>query len=271
MNRIVVILAGAGSAVLLAQPPHGEMMRHPGGPPPAGGPGMVGFARDMKVVKGQPYSAELANESVQVLGDGTKISSKTAGSVYRDTDGRTRREENSAEGRKGITIFDPVSSYSWTLNSSAKTASKQSIHLPAEHSASDARGRSPGPGPARADHGVNHAVPDRPNRTSEDLGNQAIEGVQVTGRRTTTTIAAGTRGNDRDIKVVDEVWFSPDLQVVVQSRHSDPWTGEVTYKLTNIRRADQPHSLFEAPADYQVKDSGSLRRQGPPPPPARQD
>ncbi len=73
-------------------------------------------------------------------------------------------------------------------------------------------------------------------------------------------------GNDRDIKVLDEVWFSPDLQVVVQSHHSDPWAGDVTYKLTNIRRADQSHTLFEVPADYQIKEGReNLMRGGPPP------
>ena len=270
-KRVFMALACLGSASMFAQPPHGEMMRHPGpGGPPPGDPGMIHFARDTKVVKGQPYSADLVNESIQVLGDGTKISTKTAGTVYRDTDGRTRREETGAQGRKSITIFDPVASVSLTLNSSDKTASKQSIHLPP----ADMQRRSPGP--ATAGPGPDHAKrggrggPDRQNRVSEDLGNQAIEGVQAQGRRTTTTIPAGTMGNDRDIKVIDEVWMSPDLQVVVQSRHSDPWTGEVTYKLSNIRRADQSHTLFEAPADYQVKESGGFRRQGAPPP-ARQD
>ena len=269
MNRnwILITLTCAGTAALVAQPPHGEMMaRHPG--PPGAGPVNIGYARDMKVVKGQPYAAELVNESVQTLGDGTRISTKTSGSVYRDTDGRTRREETGTQSQKSITIFDPVASVSWTLSASGKTASKHSIRTPPERTYTETR--TTGPGPERA---VNHNGPpraDRHNRVSEDLGNQAMEGVQVQGRRTTTTIAAGTMGNDRDIKVIDETWFSSDLQVVVQSRHSDPWTGEVTYKLSNIRRGDQPHTLFEAPADYQVKEDGGFRRQGPPPP-ARQD
>ena len=265
-NRIVIGLTCLGSAAMLAQPPHGEMMRHPGpGGPPPGDPGMIHFARDTKVVKGQPYSADLVTEAIQVLGDGTRISTKTAGSVYRDTDGRTRREETGAQGRKSVTIFDPVASVSLTLNASTKTASKQSIHAPS----ADMQRRGPGPGFDRANR-VGGERADRQNRVTEDLGNQAIEGVQAQGRRTTTTIPAGTMGNDRDIKVVDEVWMSPDLQVVVQSRHSDPWTGEVTYKLSNIRRADQSHTLFEAPADYQVKEGGGFRRQGLPPP-TRQD
>lgn len=258
-NKLGLFAICLGSTALWAQPPH-----HPGpGGPPPGDAGMSHFARDMKVVKGQPYSAELLNESVQVLGDGTKISSKTSGSVYRDVDGRTRRDESAAQGQKSTTIFDPIASVSLTLNQTSKTVSKQTLRTPPNH-----------PGPA---HAVGTERANRPNgrenrhnRTTEDLGNQAIEGVQAQGHRTTTTIPAGTMGNDRDIKVIDEVWFSPDLQVVVQSHHVDPWTGDVSYKLSNIRRGDQPHTLFEAPADYQVKEQRGFRREGPPPP-ARQD
>ena len=262
MKKITILLSFRAIS-LLAQPPHEDMMRHPG----PGGPGgpEPGFARDMKVIRGQPYAADLVHESVQLLGDGTRISHKVSGSVNRDTDGRTRREEAGVEGKKSITIFDPVAAVSLSLDSSSKTVAKHAVHVPADRSASatdvhrqGGPGRGgPGQGKDRATRSGGH------NRIVEELGNQAMEGVPAQGRRTTTTIPAGTMGNDRDIKIIDEVWFSPDLQVVVQSRHSDPRTGEVTYKLSNIRRSDQPHTLFEAPADYQVKEG---RRQGPPVP-----
>lgn len=259
MNRNMMQVGSLclGAMSLMAQPPHGsEMMRHPG---PGGSPS---FARDMKVVKGQPYAADLVNESTQILGDGTKITSKISGSVYRDTDGRTRREEASADGIKSITLFDPVAAVSVSLNASNKTAFKAAVHVPGDHSSDDHRKPAGGSTPDRA----NRAGRTNPNRLSEDLGNQAIEGIAAQGRRTTTIIPAGTMGNDRDIKIVDEIWLSPDLQVVMQSRHSDPRTGEMTYKLANIRRADQSHTLFEVPADYQVKEVGDgFRRQGPQP------
>jgi hypothetical protein len=34
------------------------------------------------------------------------------------------------------------------------------------------------------------------------------------------------------------------------SRHSDPRSGEIVYRLTNINRAEPDHSLFEVPANY---------------------
>jgi hypothetical protein len=76
------------------------------------------------------------------------------------------------------------------------------------------------------------------------------------GLRSTTTIAAGDIGNLQPIKVVSEQWYSPDLQVLVMTKHTDPRSGETIYKLQNIVRAEPDRSLFTVPADYTLKESG---------------
>ena len=81
-----------------------------------------------------------------------------------------------------------------------------------------------------------------------------IEGVEAEGTRTTTTIPAGQIGNDLPINIVSEQWYSPELQLLVMTKHSDPRTGETTYRLTNISRAELDHSLFEVPADYTLRN-----------------
>src|SRR6476619_2652726 len=63
---------------------------------------MVGAVRGM-TVKGAPYSAEEVNETNQVLADGTRIHRETRAMVYRDSEGRTRRETPET-----IIINDPV-------------------------------------------------------------------------------------------------------------------------------------------------------------------
>jgi hypothetical protein len=90
----------------------------------------------------------------------------------------------------------------------------------------------------------------------ENLGTQNIEGVMAEGTRTTTTIPAGQIGNERDINIVSESWYSAELQMVVMTKRSDPRTGESTYKLTHISRAEPPRSMFEVPGDYNVTESG---------------
>ena len=94
------------------------------------------------------------------------------------------------------------------------------------------------------------------------LGKQIIEGVEATGTRTTITIPVGEIGNERPIEIVSERWYSPELQLVVMTRHSDPRMGETTYKLTNINRAEPAKTLFEVPADYTIKSGmqAPLRR-----------
>ncbi|MEN3330703.1 MAG: hypothetical protein V7641_68 [Blastocatellia bacterium] len=89
----------------------------------------------------------------------------------------------------------------------------------------------------------------------EQLGKQTIEGVEAEGQRATVTIAAGEIGNEQPIQIVSEQWYSPELQVIVMTRHSDPRMGETVYKLTNINRAEPAHSLFEVPSDYTVKET----------------
>jgi hypothetical protein len=46
-----------------------------------------------KIIKGAPYSAEAVTESVQTLADGNRIVNKMTSQVFRDSEGRTRREQ----------------------------------------------------------------------------------------------------------------------------------------------------------------------------------
>jgi hypothetical protein len=89
----------------------------------------------------------------------------------------------------------------------------------------------------------------------QQLGTKVVEGVQADGTRSTLTIPAGQIGNDNPIQIVDEVWRSPDLQVIVHSEHSDPRMGTTVYSLQNISRSDPSPALFQVPADYTITDS----------------
>jgi hypothetical protein len=86
----------------------------------------------------------------------------------------------------------------------------------------------------------------------ESLGTQMMEGVNARGDRRTSTIETGAIGNDRPIQIVSERWYSPDLQVDVMTRHSDPRMGEEITRLANINRSEPDPSLFQVPASYQL-------------------
>ena len=88
---------------------------------------------------------------------------------------------------------------------------------------------------------------------TESLGDKTMDGVSVTGTKTTNTIPAGTIGNDKNLVVTRETWYSPDLKLVIQSTQTDPRFGETTYSLTNIQRNEPDASLFQVPAGYTVE------------------
>jgi hypothetical protein len=67
-----------------------------------------------------------------------------------------------------------------------------------------------------------------------------VEGVAATGNRTTWTIPASAIGNLQPIKIVSEQWFSPDLQLLVLTKHSDPRTGE---RSTGFRTSSAPSRI----------------------------
>ena len=96
----------------------------------------------------------------------------------------------------------------------------------------------------------------------ESLGTKQMDGLVVTGTKRTEVIPTGRIGNDRPIEITDERWESTDLKVLVLSRHHDPRTGDVEYRLTNVTRAEPPKELFQPPSDYAIVDAP------PPPPPA---
>lgn len=100
---------------------------------------------------------------------------------------------------------------------------------------------------------ISHSAFAGPPPTKEDLGIQNFEGVPAKGTRTKTIIPAGAIGNEQPITVVSEEWYSTDLQVLVMTKHSDPRSGETTYRLTNLIRSEPDASLFELPAKHTIK------------------
>jgi hypothetical protein len=77
-----------------------------------------------------------------------------------------------------------------------------------------------------------------------------LEGVRANGERTTWTIEAGTIGNEKPIVITREVWTSPDLMLTMLTRDADPRTGETTYRVKNLRRAEPDAASMRVPGDY---------------------
>ena len=110
--------------------------------------------------------------------------------------------------------------------------------------------------------------------TTTDLGTRTINGVEAEGTRYTRTIPAGQIGNEKAIAITTERWYSPDLQMVVMTKRTDPIRGDSIRQLTDIQRGEPDRTLFQVPADYTLQKGRVARMiigrapQTPPAPPA---
>ena len=340
------------------------------------------------VVKDKPYSADSITESIQILADGNRITHKNQARVYRDSQGRTRREQTMGslgvfQGPSApittITINDPVAGTTYFLDPAAHTARKlqrfrlelgggpgggtatfeRAVPPPGDEPsvAAATAGALPLPFPpppaalepgtpvggaveirgvARADafgpaglpatdranleveleyrkqelsrlherYGNDHPdvqrvqrvvdsltsilanmsistrprvltpPPDDPpatvaarafgpsESTTEDLGEQVLEGVLAHGTRETSTIPAGVLGNEREIVITSERWYSADIEAVVSSETSDPRFGETSYELVNVVRAEPAQDLFTLPPGYELQADAGFSHAG---------
>ena len=103
----------------------------------AGGPDIEFISMPLglggETVTGAPYSAEAVTVVAQTLADGNRISRESKAAVYRDTAGRTRREQGLAiigamvggpEDRQQVHITDPQAGVTYILDMGNRTAHK---------------------------------------------------------------------------------------------------------------------------------------------------
>lgn len=99
----------------------------------------------------------------------------------------------------------------------------------------------------------------REGGTTTALAPKEIDGLKVTGERTTWTIEAGKIGNEKPIVSSREVWRSPDLMLTVMSRDADPRMGEQNYRLEKIKRGEPDAALMKPPAEFSEVPKRSAR------------
>ena len=213
------------------------------------------------VVKNQPYSADATTDDTQTLLNGTHIHRSSGYTIYRDSDGRQRREIKNADGSlKQVTISDPVAGVSYSLNMSEQVATKSVRTLVTnlvqgkiDAVVRDAKAAAEKQALFEAKQGGRGFTSIRPDDgAKQSLGTQTINGVAAEGTRITRTIPVGQIGNDQPIETVNESWYSPELQLIVMTRSNDPRTGESVFQLTNIRRSEPDPSLFQVPANFKI-------------------
>jgi hypothetical protein len=232
----------------------------------------IGLAmRQEGVVTGAPYCATFVRETVAWEADGRRSVQRQRMPICRDGEGRTRREVQVDGGPRRVYLNDPVARTAWVLDPSRKLA--RTLVLAPTRQAQPASPARPGPGlserqralaqhaewdwPASAGAGDPHAGFRRGDGVVTPLPGRTLEGLSLTGERTTWDLpAAAGRATSAAAVIVREVWRSPALQVTVRLHDRDPRHGDVTERLEQIRLGEPDPGLMRVPADHQRQTPG---------------
>lgn len=228
------------------------------------------LAFERKLVKREPVSATLL---IEQFPEGTSETRTTTSVIYRDKEGRTRRDQMPANSNvpETTTINDPVAGFTYLIQQRDSTARRTNFSLHADEKSSDsivatqnaiaAKQRTnayqmlPVPITSTSEKGLKQQAAAATALTgpqSERLDQREIEGVTTEGTRTTVTIPAGALGNERAVQIVTERWYSPKLKMVVLIERVDPRFGKSVYRLSGIKSADPPATLFSVPNNYKI-------------------
>lgn len=242
--------------------------------------GFISSSSGFRGTPGQPFSADVIEETDRLLADGNHIRRENHGRIFRDSQGRTRSETEIGPLGPGtkpilhIMISDPVEGRFILLNPGQKTATISQFGKLLSAAPGLGVPAQPANNAAKPDASTTAAAEPRslqslrnmraasgtqaggkPQMSHEDLGATEIEGFTVTGTRYTHTIPAGEMGNDQPMTTMSERWFSSDLKMDLLNKSESPESGKHVRKLVNIRMGDPDPLLFQVPADYTVKET----------------
>ena len=232
---------------------------------------MVGGPLTGPPVTDAPFSADATTTIRQTLRDGTRVERIGIARYYRDRLGRVRVEHiisgldplnSAAKGQVRITIqSDPAKRMVYALDSATRTANALPRFMGDLSVGGGATYALPLGGPrwqslifSRGERLRRVLVGSAVKEVS--LGSRQIAGVETIGRRHTIAVPASSFDRGRPFEIVDERWESPELKMLIYALSSDPRTGFIEYRLTNIHRNQPPDGLFVIPSDYAIATTG---------------
>jgi hypothetical protein len=256
MRSSVATILWLTSTVCLAQVQQ-SLPSHPAQPTQDGGVREVLESIVIPPIAHAPFTATLATEATKYAADGATMTFVNERRIARDAQGRIY-EERWLLVPKGGNI---KSSMNWMQLADPKqhtlyncSPMKHVCELRVYDPASDLSAAALHPGSSRSlPHGDG-------NVAWEDLGNRNILGVDTVGVRETTTINAGTMGNDQPLSSSSEYWHSPQLGINLLSVRTSPFFGRQTFTITELNASEPDPQLFQLPAGYKVND----QRRNPP-------
>jgi hypothetical protein len=196
-----------------------------------------------------PFSGVVEVERSNVLRDGSVASYHTAREIDRDNRGRIHNEmrvfvpadDPQTPPVIRIHLYDPQTRISTIIIPDKRIFWTGTVHNP------------PSTVPPSPHYGsaIQQGLPQNDFTREEDLGVREFGGLSAHGFRETQTIPA-ENGTGKEAVVVDEYWYSEELRINLQLKHSDPRTGTVTMTVTHVVRAEPDPSAFAIPEGYKL-------------------
>ena len=201
-----------------------------------------------------PFTATLHTEWIRSLpGSGTmtvennrRISRDSSGRIYQERWILVPKNGKFKSQMNAIQISNPIEHTAYTCMMDDKKICRLVTYTPSASGVYDLQSiQGPPPGPL-ADHSG--------YSTRVDLGHQTFVGVDTVGTRETVTVKPGTFGNDQEVTMSREYWYTSELAVNLVSKRSDPRFGTQEFTVTELNRAEPDGALFELPEGFTVVD-----------------
>ena len=200
-----------------------------------------------------PFTATLETEWVKYLYTGGTITLVNRRRLARDKTGRFYQERwwlvpknGKMESRMtAVQIADPVRHLRYgCMMQNPEHVCTQQYYAPPYTTTIQFSGPPTGPLPNDTGY-ANH----------EELGKQNLVGVETVGTRDTTIYNPGVFGNDAEVKVEREYWYSPQLGINLLSKRSDPRFGSQTFTVTELTLGEPDPQLFDLPKGFRLAEA----------------
>ncbi|HEV2325429.1 MAG TPA: hypothetical protein VGS10_15860 [Terracidiphilus sp.] len=224
------------------------------------------------VRKNMPFTGTLTVTCKAPQPDGTVARGKVVVFLWRDSEGRTRRQDGTPifPGTEvyGVTVTDPVDhlEWHWTIGGGDKTVIVSKFGPRGLTTLrSDTYPLKPD-GSRDYDIFAKLVGGSTPTFKEETLPPEYINGTYAVGQRITEIVAPGMMNNhtDHPQTVVTEDWESTDIDETVRWIVQDPSMGTNDYELQVSDRNDPDPTQFQPPPDFNVLISMPQGRQSPP-------
>ena len=208
------------------------------------------FARIVSIfiapIPNAPFTATVSTEWTRQTSDGATIVVKNHRLIARDSQGHVFEER-----RRFVPGDSNAQSLLFQMDYVDPVRHTRTICLPAT-STCDIHGFF---GPVDTSTIPVGPLPDGKHYLSrEDLGKGETEGLETIGTRETIATNPGTVGNDREVTLAKEFWYSPKLGVNLLVKRMDPLQGTQVFTVSSISLAEPDARLFVVPAKFRVVD-----------------